>query len=448
MLGHLHLLQGNCLQKLLGHGAVGHQNVPDEVITQFDTLITAVKDGTRDASTIGEDLYWQQIVANLHSVADPGKDHVRLQAVLVQFHSQWRNINATVVRGLQRQTEITAAIATRAVAEAAVGLVSIVAAALIYIYVMNYHLARPAAKIAGAMRAVAQGDLDARANVGGDGPMAELAINMNTMVDILQESLHDEQRVIRELQTANEHKNQFLANISHELKTPLNAVIGLADILSSGKHGELTDKQANYLEHISKAGQHLLTMITDLLDIARIDVGEMRLNIEPTKISTAIQECVDMLSPAFETKQHEVTVDCAADLPVITVDRARFKQIIINLLSNAVKFTPDGGTIDISCSSEREGVSIVVRDNGIGIAVEAQERIFTDFVQVDSTVRRAHEGVGIGLALSRRFVGLFDGTIRVDSEPGKGSTFEVWLPVDRTAQPKRLQGDSADFELG
>ena len=405
----------------------------------FTVLIAAVANGRPAAAAIGEDLYWQQMLADLRGIdfdaAQPPHSD-RLRAVLAQFHTRWRNVNAAVTDGQQHAAADTVVTVSGILVEAVSVVVLIIVAAVLYLYIVNYRVGRPAVRIATTARAVTAGNLDARAVLpDDDGPMFSLARDVNTMVSILQESLYDEQRVIRELQArtaeleaANRHKNQFLANISHELKTPLSAVIGFADILSTGKHGELGGRQADYIDRITDAAEHLLAMINDLLDIARIDVGEMRLDLAATDVAPLIAAAAAMLSPAVEKQRHALTVHCDADLPTLHLDGQRFRQIVVNLLSNAVKFTPPGGRIEVRCERAGGGVHVSVRDSGIGISPEVQAQIFDDFVQLDQMLNREHEGVGIGLALCRRFVTLFNGTISVDSAPGEGSTFHVQLP--------------------
>ncbi|NHM27745.1 hypothetical protein G7K71_12300 [Desulfofundulus sp. TPOSR] len=246
--------------------------------------------------------------------------------------------------------------------------------------------------------------------------------------------------MVSELEAASRLKSEFLASMSHELRTPLNAIIGFAQVLQKQYYGPLTEKQSTYVEYILTSGQHLLSLINDILDLSKIEAGKMELDLSPVSIHEVIQNSLLMVRE--RAKRHGITLSwqVAEDVPQVTADERKMKQIIYNLLTNAVKFTPEGGSVRVTARLAADGgekaagsyVEISVTDTGIGIPLSEQERIFEPFVQLESGHARQYEGTGLGLALVRRLVELHGGRIRVYSEgEGKGSTFSFTLPVER-----------------
>jgi len=233
----------------------------------------------------------------------------------------------------------------------------------------------------------------------------------------------------RELQVANQHKSEFLANMSHELRTPLNAVIGFSEVLLERMFGDLNAKQEEYLQDIVSSGRHLLSLINDILDLSKIEAGRMDLELTRFSVPLALENALTLVKE--RAARHGIMVSLNVDPQVgeITADERKFKQVVLNLLSNAVKFTPEGGRIDIRAGLADGVVEVAVSDTGIGIAPEDQEAIFEEFRQVGTDYARKREGTGLGLTLARRFVELHHGTLHVQSELGKGSTFTVTLPV-------------------
>ncbi len=332
--------------------------------------------------------------------------------------------------------------------------VLLVILALSYLYAVNWLLARPIYSLAATAREVTEGDLRARARANFDGPVSQLARDFNNMVDILVASLAEEEKAVRKLRVqaralkeANEHKSRFLANVSHELKTPLNAIIGFADILQAAGETGLTDQQRDYLNRIFVAGNHLLGMISDLIDLAKLDLDALNLKNEPCDLAVVAAEARDMMAAAVEKKGLELVMKAPNEVEA-TIDGRRVKQILINLLSNAIKFTREGGRIELSLDADDTEVVLRVRDNGIGISRANQKRIFEDFVQLDSALHRQHEGTGIGLTLTRRLVELMTGRLELESDEDKGSTFSVFLPrrlkVKDTAATKADAADRSD----
>jgi signal transduction histidine kinase/HAMP domain-containing protein len=233
----------------------------------------------------------------------------------------------------------------------------------------------------------------------------------------------------RQLEVANRHKSEFLANMSHELRTPLNAVIGFSEVLLERMFGELTDKQEEYLRDIYSSGRHLLSLINDILDLAKIEAGRMELETTIFDLPQAIENALSLVRGRADA--HAIRLDVAVHrrLGDFAGDERKVKQILLNLLSNAVKFTPEGGRVALRADVANGSVEISVTDNGIGIAPEDQQAIFEEFRQVGTDYARKREGTGLGLALTKRFVELHGGAIWVKSAVGDGSTFTFTLPV-------------------
>jgi len=232
----------------------------------------------------------------------------------------------------------------------------------------------------------------------------------------------------RELEIANQHKSEFLANMSHELRTPLNAIIGFSEVLLERMFGEVNDKQADYLEDIHSSGRHLLNLINDILDLSKVEAGRMELDLGAFDLPTAIGNAIALIRERAQKHAITLNVQLESGLADVVADERKLKQILLNLLSNAVKFTPDGGRIHVGARRAGHDVEVAIEDTGIGIAATDHAAVFDEFRQVGRQYTSKHEGTGLGLALTRRFVELHGGTIRVDSELGKGSIFTFTLP--------------------
>jgi signal transduction histidine kinase len=232
-----------------------------------------------------------------------------------------------------------------------------------------------------------------------------------------------------QLEIANKHKSDFLANMSHELRTPLNAIIGFSEVLIERMFGEMNEKQADYLKDIHESGKHLLSLINDILDLSKIEAGRMDLEVSSFHLPSALSNAMTLVRE--RAQRHGIALDLQVDkrLAEFNADERKFKQILLNLLSNAVKFTPDGGRVDVTAKLNGKAVEVAVRDTGIGIAPDDQQKIFSEFVQVGRDYTRKAEGTGLGLALTKRFVELHGGEIRLESAPGKGSTFTFTIPI-------------------
>ena len=253
------------------------------------------------------------------------------------------------------------------------------------------------------------------------------------------------------LERAARLKDQFLANMSHELRTPLNTILGSAEILQEKMFGPLTDEQNQYLSGIREGAEHLLEMITDILDVAKIESGRIELTRAPVDVGSAARAAIRLTGQAASERHLDVTVDTPdTDRLLVWGDERRIKQIIVNLLSNAVKFTPEGGSIGLKARRDTEAGQVVVEvwDTGIGFDEEGRELMFEPFVQLDGGLSRKEGGSGLGLSLVESLTRLHDGTVHVTSSPGQGSTFTVRLPAQDTSPRRRddrIEGvDTAD----
>jgi signal transduction histidine kinase len=238
------------------------------------------------------------------------------------------------------------------------------------------------------------------------------------------------QQAAERLKEVDRLKSEFLANMSHELRTPLNSILGYTEVMLMGIDGEMDSEVHADIQAIYDNGQHLLHLINDILDLAKIEAGRLNLSFETLAIQPLIDEVVTNTNGLLLKRQKPVEfhVEVAENLPAAMVDRLRLNQILSNLLSNAVKFT-DQGCITLRAFSEDDHICFAVEDSGIGISPADQERIFEQFRQADGSFKRRAEGTGLGLAITRHLVQMHGGTVVVRSQPGEGSTFTVRLPL-------------------
>jgi len=242
----------------------------------------------------------------------------------------------------------------------------------------------------------------------------------------------------QQLRTGSRHKSEFLANMSHELRTPLNAILGFSELLQGQTPGPLTEKQARYVANISTGGQDLLGLITDLLDLARVEAGRMELHIAPVNLREVIEAVLHEIRPKAAARGLSLELVVVEALPPVPADPIRLNQIFQKLLSNAVKFNPAGGRVTVTARREPrtsdmgEFVEIAVADTGIGIKAENLPMLFQTFTQLEPNFAKRYQGAGLGLSLTKRLVELHGGRILVESPgEGQGSTFKVQLPLKR-----------------
>ncbi|NET27836.1 response regulator [Okeania sp. SIO1I7] len=246
-------------------------------------------------------------------------------------------------------------------------------------------------------------------------------------------------------ETANRAKNQFLANMSHELRTPLNAILGIAEGLQEGIFGSINEQQMKAIQTMESSGSHLLELINDILDIAKIESGQLELNFTLTTVSSLCQASLAFIKQLAEKKCIQLEMKLPQHLPELFVDERRIRQVLINLLNNAIKFTPDGGCISLEVQVNRQQFNpetrnfqkflrIAVIDTGIGIAPQNLKKLFQPFVQIDSSLNRHYQGTGLGLALVKRIVEHHGGQVGVTSEIGVGSCFTIDLPYTVTTE--------------
>jgi PAS domain S-box-containing protein len=243
-----------------------------------------------------------------------------------------------------------------------------------------------------------------------------------------QRAIEDARR-LAEAEAANRAKTEFLTTMSHELRTPLNAIGGYAELLALGIGGPLTDDQKDYLERIRRSQQHLLAIVTDLLNFGRIEAGEVTYAVETVQLSAIIDAVFPLIEPQAAARDVKLERgSCPADT-FVRADTAKVEQILFNLLSNAVKFTAAGGRVAVSCGAANGQAMLTVLDTGVGIPAEKLEAIFEPFVQLGRSLTTPHEGTGLGLAISRDLARAMGGDITVESKPGEGSVFAVTLPA-------------------
>ncbi|WP_193172769.1 PAS domain-containing sensor histidine kinase [Nisaea nitritireducens] len=256
-----------------------------------------------------------------------------------------------------------------------------------------------------------------------------------TGTDITEERDRQAQllKTIYEADHANRAKSAFLANMSHELRTPLNAIIGFSEILTDQLFGKMqNDRYLEYAKDINDTGQHLLTVLNDLLDISRIEAGFLTLDENVIDVQRMMRSCARMLNEKISAAQLTLSLDIPEDFPAFLGDETRLRQVVINLLTNAVKFTPSGGKISVSVNTVDDGgLEITVEDTGVGISAKDLERVMEPFQQAEQDLSRRYGGVGLGLSLARNLTELHDGTIKLESEPGVGTLVRVHLPADR-----------------
>lgn len=309
----------------------------------------------------------------------------------------------------------------------------------------------PIGRLVASARSLGAGNLSARATVHGRDEVGRLAEAFNAMADDLQASYEGLEKKVAdrtaELRRANEElaqvseaKSRFLTGVSHELKTPLNAIIGFSSLLADPKLGRMPGKDRRRMaQNIESGGRHLLTIISELLDLATIEAGRMRIDAKPVDVSKAVAEAVELVQPLAAERGITVTVRRQRGLLRVVADHGRLRQVLINLLSNAIKYSGGGATVTLGATNVNGFVQVSVGDNGPGMTAAEAERIFSPFERGAGATKA--EGTGVGLPLARQLVELHGGRMWVKSAPRKGSTFYFTLP---TVELVSAAGDAED----
>ena len=361
-------------------------------------------------------------------------------------------IGAVLIRSRGIGTEISKTVALNRIWIGVSWLVGVTGAIVAFYWITQRVILRPVRQLRALANNVAEGNLDTRSSIATRDEYEKLATAFNNMLDRLQaaqEKLREankqlDAKIIElserniELFKANKVKGEFLANISHEFRTPLNAIMGFAQVLRDKPGALKSDKSKKYAENIITSGNSLLNMINDLLDLAKTRAGKMELHVEKTSAEQLCEGLIASFSLLAKKKKIKMrhTVDPA--IPILTTDMGKVQQILYNFLSNAVKFTPDRGTIMIEAKMlDEKTVRFAVSDTGCGIAEADREKIFDKFSQVDGSITRESTGSGLGLTISKELAGLLAGNIGLESELDIGSTF--WLDIPVTLIPEKTK---------
>ncbi|WP_428609760.1 ATP-binding protein [Sedimenticola sp.] len=370
-------------------------------------------------------------------------------------------VNSAVTYKAARLAEITqhqSAIEQR-ILFAVIGLLTLTV--MVLVWFADRTIAHPIVEATDVARRISKGNLDGAIPERGNDEAGELLQAMKTMQESLaisQGKLKQEQsrlaerveRRTRDLNIANAElaraaktKDMFLATMSHELRTPLTTIMGLTEMLQDQLYGPVNSGQSRSLATIQESSRHLLTLINDILDVAKVESGKMVLKWDYLPIDQLVEASLRMVRQPANGKRHQLIQHIDPAVKLIHGDGRRLKQLLVNLLGNAIKFTPEQGTIglDITALAADHGVEISVWDNGIGIEMEQQQHLFEPFVQLDNESTRRYSGTGLGLTLVKRMAELHGGEVRVESTPGQGSRFTVTLPwssTDNTAHQQKL----------
>jgi signal transduction histidine kinase len=314
--------------------------------------------------------------------------------------------------------------------------------------IVRYVVVKPVKHLKEVSDAIAAGEVNVRSEIQTGDEFEDLSYAFNRMLrnlmskeDELKHANIDLDRKLDELARANmalyesnRLKSDFLATMSHELRTPLNSILGFSDLLLANP--QLSDKLRRWAGNIQMSGKQLLTLINDLLDLAKIEAGKMEVRPESLDVSESVDGLLTMFRPLAEKKNIELRASYATDLPLVEQDAGKLRQILSNLLSNAIKFTPEGGRVSLRADVDGSELVLTVSDTGVGIAPEDQDAVFDKFRQAANPLTREHDGTGLGLSIVRELAKLLGGDVTLKSELGRGSTFTVRLPLRMRRAPK------------
>ncbi len=336
------------------------------------------------------------------------------------------------------------------------GLLAGTLAVVIFYLITTKIILQPVRVLQETAEKVSEGDLNIRSDINTGDEFQQLSETFNTMLINLKASA-DQLKAVNKgldlklgqlaesnvaLYESNRLKTEFLANVSHELRTPLNSILGFTELLRDANADKNDPKFNRYLQNITRSGNHLLDLINDLLDLAKIEAGRMEVRSEPLSITDMFEALISLLKPLAEPKGLTIVPSIASGIPIVHTDSAKLQQVLYNFLSNAIKFSPNGAAIGLSAELETlDHVRISVTDRGPGIAPEQHSVIFEKFRQVDASVTRQHGGTGLGLAISKELAALLGGSIGVRSAPGEGATFWILLPL-------RIEAGAQDVRSG
>jgi len=299
---------------------------------------------------------------------------------------------------------------------------------------------RPLQALREGVERISSGDLNSRLEIKTGDEIETLAEEFNKMTAHLKEAQTGLERKVAErtqaltvanekLEEASKLKSQFLANVNHELRTPVSAVIGYAHLVLRATEGQISQLQRENLQDLLKNAERLLSQIDSLLDFSKIEAGKMEVHVEPVEVNELIQTAISTIEPSSNGGNVRIMREIASDIPALNTDREKLRQIILNLLDNAVKFT-ERGEIRISASLQNGSFKLAVSDTGIGIQTDDLNKIFEEFHQGDLSTTKKYRGTGLGLAIVKQYVNLLGGDVAVESEVGKGSVFTVTLPLE------------------
>jgi signal transduction histidine kinase len=301
--------------------------------------------------------------------------------------------------------------------------------ALLLGYAISWSLIGPLQQMDARFQQIASGDFSQQIQVPNRDELGTLGANLNKMSAELEQLYRQIEEKSRQLEAANKHKSDFLARVSHDLRTPLNSIIGFTRIVLRRMEAQLPAVQKENLQKVLISSEHLLNLINELLDLAKIDAGKMEIIADTFRVEDVINMTTATVEPLLKDGRVQLVKDIPAALPPLRTDRDKLKQVLFNLLSNAAKFT-EQGEIRVSAAQDNGNLKLAVADTGIGMRPEALDHIFDEFQQAEKTTSAKYGGTGLGLAIVKKFINLMGGEIVVESEVGKGSIFTITLPME------------------